>query len=997
LKFILAWLALLWLLLRPAIAHADDPRLTYWTYETDHFRITYAEPLDTVAKRVALLSEGIHARLSREMHFEPAEKTEILLTDNTDSANGVATPVPYNSIRLFVTAPGDFSTLGDYDDWLLGLITHEYTHILHTGNISGAAAIANRIIGRTLAPNSAQPRWIIEGLAVVAESDYSSAGRIRSNVFDMVLRADVMEGNFARLDQISGNPYRYPGGNLFYLYGSRFLRWIVDIYGRDTFGAVSADYSASTAPFGVNRAIRRVTGRTYEDLYDAWFEHLKIRYGEQVAEVDRRGRREGARITFHGRQSFYPRFVPKGFVTNPGEDEIIYFRADQNERSGLYRFRLGDVSSGEERNEVLVARTNNDSPHGFTDTGDLVFQGVDSWRNIYNRNDLFLLPAGERSTVGTERERVRLSEGLRASDPDVSMDGRHIVFTVNSKGTTYLSIADLSPEHLMGPRKTLAPSARFEQAYTPRFSPDGRSVAYSAWTTGGFRDIRVVDVASGKVTRLTHDRALDMQPTWSSDGQRLYWSSDRSGIFNIYVYSFETKTLKQVTNVASGAFAPAVSDDEKKLVYVGYTHEGYDLFSMKLDSARYLDAVEAPFERPDPIAEPIETRVEKKPYNPLPTFGPHTYTAELGNGYYDTTAFTFRTSGSDLVGRHSLSFSLTIEPSAPAPRFDVGYAYRGLPFDLGVNVSRLSLPRGGFRVNGQDRVVDETLLNVDSSVSVSVNHPYVNQAFALTHSARIYQSELEVPEAFDPDDPITIKPDEGFLSQVRASYGLSTTEGSEGAGVGYRGVALRVAASYAGPETGSTSSYYAVEGGVTGYIPMPWPGYHSLALRFAGGASGGTYARRGNYFVGGYDLENVSFLDSVLDGTYNGAFVLRGYGPGAYSGQMYMQHTTEYRAPLFKIDWGPSTLPLFFRRLDAAAFVDLGGAFNRFQTDKIRLFKWNELIYSPDLHASVGGEAWLSFTIAHRVDFLLRAGYAYGFSSVLFPSGQPYVLAATTF
>ena len=53
--------------------------------------------------------------------------------------------------------------------------------------------------------------------------------------------------------------------------------------------------------------------------------------------------------------------------------------------------------------------------------------------------------------------------------------GRHITFTINSKSTTYLQIADLDAQgHLVNARD-LVPSARFEQAYTPRFSPDGKN------------------------------------------------------------------------------------------------------------------------------------------------------------------------------------------------------------------------------------------------------------------------------------------------------------------------------------------------------------------------------------------------------------------------------------------------------------------------------------------------------------------------------------------
>ena len=102
------------------------------------------------------------------------------------------------------------SVLGDHDDWLNALITHEHTHILHADNITGIPAIVNAVLGKSLAPNQAQPRWILEGLAVAMESEHTSGGRVRSTQVDMFLRADVLANNLASLDQISHPARRWP-------------------------------------------------------------------------------------------------------------------------------------------------------------------------------------------------------------------------------------------------------------------------------------------------------------------------------------------------------------------------------------------------------------------------------------------------------------------------------------------------------------------------------------------------------------------------------------------------------------------------------------------------------------------------------------------------------------------------------------------------------------------------------------------------------------------
>jgi len=979
-------------------AHAiDDPSLSWSTYETAHFKVTYPEPLDPVARRVATLSETIYIRLTEDMQFTPSDKTEILLTDDSDFANGSATPVPYDAIRLFVTAPDDVSTLGDYDDWYLSLVTHEYTHILHTGNISGAASVANRIIGRTLAPNSAQPRWFIEGLAVVMESDHTSGGRIRSTLFDTYIRADVLEDNFARLDQISSGAQRWPYGNLFYLYGSRFLRWIADVYGKDTFAAISADYGAATIPFGINRAIQRVTGRTYEDLYGAWHEHLKIHYREMVKAVDARGRREGARITFHGQTAAYPAFVPTAYRSDAKANELLYFRDDSSARSGVYRMAVGDVTTAGSRDESLVARASSETTVSFTPQGDLFFSDLAFYANLYSRHDLFVVDHGESSVFGTENTRHRLTEGLRAAEADVSPDGKHVVFTVDSRGTRTLMIAERSTEGALDHVHPLLPSRTFDQVYTPRYSPDGRFIAYSSWSAGGFRDIRVLEVATGTVADVTHDRALDLGPTWSPDGATLYFSSDRTGIFDVYAFDTHDKSLKMVTNVIGAALMPAISPDGKTLAYVGYTHEGYDLFAMPLDRERFLEAPAA-LAHDAPPPEPEAVPLEKHAYNPLPTFGPRSYLLSIGQGSYGSTAVTFTATASDLVGHHTVDGSVQIDPGAPEPRLDVDYKYSGLPVDLSASFTRRTVPRtSGLRADDQTLPFDETQSTFQAAVSLPIQISYVSQGLSLAYQPTLFHESYRIPQHLDPNSTVTVKPSDGFLSPFRFSYGLSAVEGGVDAAGAKRGVSFRFGTTIADHNTGSEQSLYAFDAGASAYIPMPWPGEQTLALRASGGVSAGTYARRGIYSVGGYDLENNSIIDTVLSGKYDGAFVLRGYGPSAYAGPEFLLTTLEYRAPIFRPNWGPGTTPIFLRRVDAAGFADWGGAFEKLAVRDLKFFHSGELVDLPGMHTSVGLEVWLGLTVFYRLDMNLKIGYAYGFSEEAVPGGQVYFVSSSAF
>jgi len=68
----------------------------------------------------------------------------------------------------------------------------------------------------------------------------------------------------------------------------------------------------------------------------------------------------------------------------------------------------------------------------------------------------------------------------------------------------------------------------------PQISPEGKNVSVSRGIEGGDSDIYLLDVASGALNRFTFDALGDLYPTWSYDGSKIYFSSNRQGVYDLY-------------------------------------------------------------------------------------------------------------------------------------------------------------------------------------------------------------------------------------------------------------------------------------------------------------------------------------------------------------------------------------------------------------------------------------------------------------------------------
>ena len=589
----------------------------WMTMETDHFLITFEEGQESIAQQAAYYLEMSYDQITQELGHEPSDKTRIVLGDFSDLANGFATPgYGYNEEEYLLTYGGPNAALrAGIDTWLHTLAVHELTHTIHIDMHAGATSFTRALFGRMgrplfplpdlTNPNGDLPVYLVEGFAVYMETINTDGGRLRSSLWEMMMRADFANERIMTRDQSSGrySYARYTGDAPYYLYGAYFCDYIARSYGQDKLFDIMRDNSKGNA-FFIDGVFQRVLGKSLPAVWDEFIVEAKGTYAQQMADLENQGLTSTQPLTRTGQAASSPNFSPDGKT-------VAYAQSGKDLAAAL---RLVDVESGNNRTAVIANTVHSGEGFSWSPDGQKLVYGRFDLQGSKLVNDLYAFD------LKTGKE-LRLTVGARASGPTWSPDGQTIVFVAK---TTPLQTSVMAMKADGTNVRTLVEGQNEMQFSSPRFSPYGRQLAVAVQSYGGFNDIYLLNADGGDLRPITQDRAMDFAPQWSPDGQYVLFNSDRTGVHNAFAYRLSDQQLFQVTNVPFGAFSPAMSPDGRTIAFINYDVKGYDVHLMDADPQAWKPF---PLQRqtlpqpPDYAAFSGDFQI--RPYSPVPTLLPH--------------------------------------------------------------------------------------------------------------------------------------------------------------------------------------------------------------------------------------------------------------------------------------------------------------------------------------------------------------------------------------
>jgi len=185
------------------------------------------------------------------------------------------------------------------------------------------------------------------------------------------------------------------------------------------------------------------------------------------------------------------------------------------------------------------------------------------------------------------------------STPAWSPDAKQIAFASDKHGDRKWRIYVISPGEVRGEGQELV------FGRMPAWASDNSRVAYHGCDERGDScGVWAISAGSLNPTRLTTNPS-DTAPSWSSSEDRVAFISSRSGNWEIYVVDLATGRETRLTDHPAADVAPAWSPDGKRLAFLSDRGGNWAVYVLEVRSGRLQKVIDTG----DPFPEPVSERL----------------------------------------------------------------------------------------------------------------------------------------------------------------------------------------------------------------------------------------------------------------------------------------------------------------------------------------------------------------------------------------------------
>ena len=382
---------------------------------------------------------------------------------------------------------------------------------------------------------------------------------------DMIIKDMVLRGDILPISEF----WQIYGSYFMYKLGQSVCKFIAEEYGPEKLLLIFENW-----PKGRNfdEVVRLTLGKKPEKVSEEWHYWLMKKYYPELGSLGL-PRMESEQLTY---DSYAVKGVPITWDDGTGPAEWLVFMAYRRGYAGLYmkprrpdRKGLRTLVKGERssRFESLhLLRSGIDA----TNSGLIVFSSKSKEQDV-----IYVYSLSERRIAGE----YHLGDLIAARSPRFSPDEKKIVFSgIRRMGYSGLFMLDLSTGEI---------SAITNDVYhdvDPVFSSTGERIVFASdrgeQGALGASNLFELDLSSPEIIKqLTWGHYSDQTPEVTASG--IFFSSDRGGTFNLFLID-SAGCVSQQSTYATGAFDPRMTHDRRRLVYTGYEDFQFRVYQMTL-------------------------------------------------------------------------------------------------------------------------------------------------------------------------------------------------------------------------------------------------------------------------------------------------------------------------------------------------------------------------------------------------------------------------------